>query len=98
MDAAALGPPGGDPLDAGAAAMYQRQVGVLGRGPVEAADDGARVGDGLAAGDGDQGAGGQMRTGFAMAGSAMTADSGSAAKRNGQPPERPPESGGRMED
>jgi len=57
VDAVSLGPLRGDPLDAGAAAVHQDEVGILGAGPVEAADDGAWVGDGLAAGDGDQGAG-----------------------------------------
>jgi len=66
VDAGALGPLGGDPLDAGAAAVHQHEVGKFGAGPVEAADDGARVGDGLAAGDGDQGAVRQMRPGLAV--------------------------------
>ena len=66
VDAVPLGPLRGDLLDAGSAAVHQHQVVVLRLRLVEAADDGAGVGDGLAAGDGDQGAAGQVRAGLAI--------------------------------
>ena len=71
VDAVALGPVGGDPLDAGAAAMHEDQVAVLGARLVEPGDDGGRVGDVLAAGDGDQGALRQVGHGLAVLAGAL---------------------------
>ena len=66
VDAVALGPARGDLLDAGAAAVHEHHVAMLGAGLVEHADHRGRVGDVLAAGDGDQGALGQVRRGLAV--------------------------------
>ena len=66
VEAVALGPLGGDLLDAGADPMQQHHAGILGAGLVKVLDDGARVGDSLAAGDGDQGACRQVRPALAV--------------------------------
>ena len=66
VDAVALGPACRDALDAGAAAMHEHHVGILGAGLVEPGDDGGGVLHVLAAGDGDEGAAGQVRFGLAV--------------------------------
>ena len=53
-----------DLLDVGAAAVHQRDVGVLGADAVDAPEDGVVVVGVLAAGDGDQRAVGQVRLGL----------------------------------
>ena len=66
VHALALGPLGGDALDAGAAAMDEDEVVVFGLGLVEAVEDGSGIGDVLAACDGDQGALGHVRAYLAV--------------------------------
>ena len=66
MHAVALGPLRGDLFDTGTAAVNEHDVGVLRLRPVESRNHGAGIGDGLAAGDGDQCAGGQVRAGLAV--------------------------------
>ena len=66
VDAARIGPAGCDLLDAGAATVEQDHVAVLLARAVERAPDGVGICDGLAAGDGDEGAVGQVRLGLAV--------------------------------
>ena len=56
LDVVGFGPPGADFLDAGGVAVEQDHVGVPVASAVELAPDGVGVGDGLAAGEGDEGA------------------------------------------
>ena len=66
VHAVAFRPLRSDLLHAGAAAVHQHHVGVLGADAVEAPEDGVGVGDVLAAGDGDQRAVWQVRLGLAV--------------------------------
>ena len=61
VDASGFRPARGDLLDAGTATMEQHHVAVLRARHVERAPDRVGIGDGLAAGDGDEGALGQVR-------------------------------------
>ena len=66
VNAVLLGPACRDLLRAGAAAVQQDHVIVLDLDTVQRAPDGGDVGKVLAAGEGDQGAFGQMRGGLAV--------------------------------